>query len=154
MRFGYDAKDAEPVGDFEPVPKGIYSLMVDEVGESKTKAGVPMAKVTFTIIESMAYKGRKVWHNVIFWQNGEPGTGYTLHFLKCIGQPYKGAFRVDTDKWVGKKAKAYVVIDEYEGKKNNKISQLMPYDESADGFGDTSEPVKSEPAKSEEEIPF
>lgn len=144
MRFKYNAGEAEPLGDFEPVPKGPYALVIESVGEKATKDGVPMANVQLAVIDNPKYKGRKVWLNVIFWQNGEPGTGYTLHFLKCIGQPHKGNFDINTEKWIGKKVKSYLTIEEYKGKENNKISQLMPYDASNDGFGDTAEVVEEE----------
>lgn len=79
--------------------------------------------------------GKRVLHTVTFMpakgKDGQPtpGAGMSVHFLKSIGQPFEGPFKVSSEKWVDKRFRGYVVIDEYKGKQNNKISQIEPIED-------------------------
>ena len=49
-----------------------------------------------------------------------------IHFLKTIGQPFEGAIKVDPAAWVGERFRGYVIQDEFNGKKSNKIKGIEP----------------------------
>jgi hypothetical protein len=59
----------------------------------------------------------------------KPGAGMSVHFLKTIGQPYEGQVNIDSTQWVGSEFRGYVIQDEYQGKKGNKIKGIEPIDD-------------------------
>lgn len=131
--------------DFEPVPVGDYVLEVMDVDPRETRNGDPMVNVQFEI-RNGRHDGRKVWTNITFFKDHtNKGAGIALHFLHCIGEPYQGKFKVDIMNWIGKRTKARLEIETYEGKRRNKVRWFIT--DLRDG------PV-SHPVTSDEEVPF
>lgn len=63
---------------------------------------------------------------VTFLPKDQKGAGMALHFLKCIGEPHEGVIDIDPMRWERKTFMGKVLVSEYEGKKNNKFSEISP----------------------------
>ena len=144
MGFDYDGTGIEPQGGGYPViPQGPYDLEITEVEDTRAKSSNRrMVVVNYMVIDSLEHNGKFVrYHNVTFMGRGEKGAGMTLHFLKCIGEPYKDKFKVRPENWVGKKLRAFVKVAEYKGRQKNEVSDIQVYE-------------GSENASAKEETPF
>jgi len=118
------------------LPKGTYTFeiveFVSKAGdtypkEGKTKNGDPKVDILAEVVDtSVEFDGERVFHSVTFLPKDKPGAGMSVHFLKTIGQPWEGNISVDPSAWVGERFKAYVIEDEYNGKKSNKIKGVEP----------------------------
>ncbi len=60
-------------------------------------------------------QGRSLINRCNLDQN-EKGFFFTRMFLKAIGEPYKGQFEVETDRWIGRQCYAVIKHSEYKGK--------------------------------------
>jgi hypothetical protein len=117
------------------LPKGNYDFeiveFVSKAGnsyplEGKTKNGDPKVDILAQVINSAEFDGERIFHSVTFMPKDKPGAGMAIHFLKTIGQPYEGKFNVNPEAWVGERFRGYVISDEYQGKKSNKIKGIEP----------------------------
>lgn len=125
--FDYSDENIDtPKGkSYEPVPAGDYWLEIMECDPRTTKNGDPMVNVMFEIRNGQ-HDGRKVWTNITFFKDHtNKGAGIALHFLHCIGEPYTGKFKVDIMNWIGKRTKAALDIETYEGKRRNKVKWFI-----------------------------
>lgn len=85
--------------------------------------------MTFAV-NSGPYIGAAIpFHYVTFLPKDNKGAGMAVHFLKTIGQPYEGKYKVDHLKWRGKILKADVEEEEYNGYINNKITAVEAVEE-------------------------
>jgi hypothetical protein len=135
-------------GNFEPLPEGEYDFEIVDYKELKTKNDDPMVNIECHVIDSIQHSGRKVWNNVTFFPPGAKAAGIAIHFLKCIGESWEGAFNWDPDNWVGRKFRGSVEINRYTDKSgqikvNNKIARVQTYQGavSSDGNADPGEEV-------------
>lgn len=142
MEWDYEAKEDELQPNYARLPEGEYSFQIDDV-EPGTKKGTdtPQAAVYLKVIDNTQWSGNQLrYHTVTFPPDGEKGRGLALQFLKSIGQTYQGKFKIKPYDWIGKKLKAYVIIDEYQGVKRNKIKMgtIKPYEttEEENPFGE------------------
>ena len=123
------------------LPKGNYDFeiveFVSKAGdtypkEGTTKNGDPKVDILCQVTTPGEFEGERVFHSVTFLPikgaDGKPtpGAGMAIHFLKTINQPWEGEFDVDTSAWVGEKFRGYVIQDEYNGRKSNKIKGIEP----------------------------
>lgn len=136
-------------GNFAPIPAGEYELRISNVVDKRTKNKDYMAVVEFEVIEGF-YKGRKLWHNVVFLPPDNKGAGIAKHFLHVIGEPYQGdRVEFDTERWFNKKVKANVSVEssEWNGqlKERNAISYFVN-----NGYERSVEST----SKEEETVPF
>ncbi len=135
--FDYDA-EGMPDPDERPfAPEGEYLLTVKAIKETVSKkklteegekGGFPQVIVTPVIAvgplnaPNPTLKGLEMpWHYVTFFPKGERAAGMALKFLKSIGEPYQGAFKVNAPAWPGKSFRAYLIVENWEGKRRNKI---------------------------------
>lgn len=129
--FKHNSTGVDATGGFQPLPEGEYRLTIQFAEEMKSKKGMDMVKVTLAVIEHEKFDGKTIDHYVVFIPAGEKGDGMNVHFRKCIGMPYGGDDEVNADRWIGKKIRANIKIEErdYNGKHytGNKIAQVMPY---------------------------
>lgn len=147
--YSDDGIDSPGTKTFEPVPVGEYWLEIMEVDPRETRNGDPMINVQFEIRNGQ-YDGRKVWTNITFFRDHtNKGAGIALHFLHCIGEPHTGQFKVDIMNWVGKKTRAKLDIEEYQGKRRNKVLWFIT--DLADGPVPRPSPQLADVA---EDIPF
>ena len=133
--FDFNATGIDPdsKGTNKVLPKGWYNFeiveFVSKAGdtypkEGRTKNGDPMVNILCQVKDDDEFQGERVFHTVTFLPKGNPGAGMSVHFLKSIGQPWEGQFKVDSSQWVGSEFRGYVIIDEYNGKKKNKITEI------------------------------
>lgn len=117
------------------MPKGNYDYeiveFVSKAGDSypkegKTKNGDPKVDFLAQVITPGEFEGERVFHSVAFLPKDKNGAGMAIHFLKTIGQPWEGKFKVDPQAWIGERFRGYTVQDEYNGQKNNKIKGIEP----------------------------
>lgn len=130
MSFDYNATGVKPSdGEYTPLPDGVYDLKIIKAEEKTTKNGDPMVVVDFEVVNNPDFSGKKIkFHNVAFVPRTNPGAGIPVHFLKTIGEPWEGAYKVQPQDWLGKFLKAKVGIREYEGKQYNNVTMVMPYE--------------------------
>lgn len=144
--FDYDATGIEPStqGSAKLLPKGTYNFEIIEFvanngteypreGYTKEK-NYPKVDFLAEVVDDSTYNGERVFHSVTFMPKDAKGSGMAIHFLKTIGQPYEGKIQPDSSKWVGQRFTGYVIEDEYNGKKNNKISEVRLYEPKKDGL--------------------
>jgi hypothetical protein len=94
-------------------------------GNTKNNA-YPKVDILVQVTTPGEFEGERLFHTVTFMPKDKPGAGMAIHWLKTIGQPWEGVFKVNSDAWVGADFQGYVVQDEYQGKKKNKISEIRP----------------------------
>lgn len=127
----YDATGIKEPGDFS-IPEAEYTLTVTNPREGKSNNGDYQVKVDL-VVDGGEHKGYVVKnHRVTFFPPGASGAGFALSFLKSINQPYQGKFVVDPAKWEKQRLLGYLVVDEYQGRKNMKVSWVKPLSESTD----------------------
>ena len=117
------------------LPKGSYNFkIIDFLSKSgkqypcegTTKNGDPKVDILVEVTNPGDFKEERLFHSVTFMAKDKPGAGMSVHFLKTIGQPYEGKVAIDPKAWIGAEFKGYVIEDEYQGKKGNKIKSIEP----------------------------
>ncbi|MBI4395469.1 MAG: DUF669 domain-containing protein, partial [Elusimicrobia bacterium] len=124
----YNANGVEPSGGGgQPIPEGDYHLRIMKTEAGTTRNGDDKVTVDFKVVDG-AYVGRPInYHTVSFLPKESLGAGMTLHFLKCIGEPYQGEFEWDESRWIARVIKAHVVIGDPDakGRRWNKVDSVM-----------------------------
>lgn len=139
MSFPYDATgikvDEKQTFEKKLLPKGTYEFEIVEFmskagdtypKEGTTKNGDPKVDILAEVTTEGEFKGERVFHSVTFLKKDAPGAGMAIHFLKSIDQPWEGKFEVTPSNWVGQEFRGYVIQDEYQGRKSNKIKGIEP----------------------------
>ena len=129
MPFAYDATGIDPDMSF-PVLEGkkwySYEIMETEAKKNKSGNNMVVCKVK-CITKGFEGVGGTIYHYVSFPPKGEKGAGIGVHFLKAIGEPFEGELDIDEFAWLTKRFDGYTIVEEYEGKKRNKITQVEAY---------------------------
>lgn len=128
--------DVEDDG-FEVLPRGIYDVVVDEaLFKHSDNSGNPMFSLTL-VIESGEYEGRKLFTHVVF----SPKTlGMAKRTMKRFGLEGELDFSAismtqeTADLFVGKRARAKIAIEKYEGEDTNRVKGILPAGEGGDDF--------------------
>lgn len=128
--------------EYELLPEGWYPLRIYEAEELKSKKGYDMVLAKCEVFNDPRYPSTSLWHYVVFLPEGEKGAGISVHFRKACGLPFGGDDVIDAEEWKGKKFMGSITVEEYEGKKRNKIAKVSPM------------PDAEVAQKSEEDIPF
>lgn len=117
------------------MPKGTYEFEIIQFlskagkeypSEGLTKNGDPKVDLLVEVTTPGEFEGERLFHSVSFMPKDKPGAGMAVHFLKTIGQPWEGKLVIDPSQWVGQAFKGYVIEDEYQGRKSNKIKSVEP----------------------------
>lgn len=93
--------------DFEPLPEGVYTLMIESVEERiGQNSGQPYLNWTFVVTEPDEYAGRKLWDNTSL----KPEARWRLGLLwQACGMDANGSeIDIDTDELIAATFKAYV----------------------------------------------
>lgn len=147
MSFYHDSTGIDPDAKGELLPDGKwFPFRIKEAVEKKTKSGYDALNLTCEVIETPAFNGKWVWHYVTFIPKGMKGEGMSVHFRKCIGQPFGKNDLIEPMQWIGSRFMGKVKIKEYLGKQSNVIAEVSP-------FRDVDSPPETAEA-SEEDIPF
>lgn len=129
MVFKYDATGVDPNGGYPIIDKpGWYPFRIITAAEGKSKNGNYQVTVDCACLDQR-YKDYGVRHWVTFLSPESKGAGMAIHFLKCIGEEYEGVLNVEPLGWERKCFMGKVEINEYDGKRNNKFSEISPIKE-------------------------
>lgn len=137
MSFDYDATGIEPSsqGQAKLLPKEWFTFEIISYTTNDGSKTYPMEGYTkenhypkvdllVEVVDAGEYKGTRVFHTVTFMPKDKDGSGMAIHFLKTIGQPYEGKIQPNADLWVGSRFQGYPIVDEYMGKKKNKLGEI------------------------------
>lgn len=129
MSFYFDSTGIETgKKEFTLLPeKQWFPFKIVDTEELKSASGRDMVKCVCEVVEDPKYAGTSVWHYVVFIPKGEKGEGISVHFRKCIGQPYGGNDLVDANAWRGARFMGKIVHEPYKDKINHKIGEVSPY---------------------------
>ncbi len=126
MGYAYDATNVDASGGFPIIEKpGWYPFRVITATEGKSKNGAYQVTVDAACLDPK-WKDYGVRHWVTFLPEDNKGAGMAIHWLKCIGEPYEGKIDIEPMEWERKTFMGKVEISEYQGKKNNKFSEVSP----------------------------
>lgn len=133
----------ESGGGFENklLPKGWYNVTIMQFNakdgteyplETTSKKGYPQVNFLCEVGDDGEFKGERLFHTVTFLPKDKAGAGMAKHFLKVIGQPHENEAEINAFDWCGAQFQAYVIEDEYNGKKKNKISDVREWSSKKD----------------------
>lgn len=118
---GVDASGSYPVIEQE----GWYPFRIIVATPGESKNGDYQVVVDAVCLDPK-WKDYGVRHWVTFLPKDSKGAGMALHFLKCIGQPHEGVFDIEPMDWERKTFMGKVIVSSYDGKRNNKFSEISP----------------------------
>lgn len=125
--FRHNSTGIDPDAVYPLLPDGWFPFKIVEAEAMQAKSGNNMVLAKCKCIDDRYSDCGVIWHYVVFIEKGEPGEGISVHFRKCIGEPYGGDDVVDTDSWEGKKFMGKVKTETYDSKKRNKIAEVSPF---------------------------
>ena len=107
-------------GNFEPAPRGIYTIQVANYKDKKTTTGRDMVVLECEIADQGPEFGKKVWHNVVAIPKGEKGHGIMVHSLHAFGLAHDGNLDFDTSEFQGRTARVLLGVEPYTKVKDGK----------------------------------
>lgn len=137
MPINLDGIQSKEGMEFTPIPDGLYYMRVT-AGMEKDASGDKNAQHEFELtIQHGEFENRKFKH---WFALSEKMVPYLKHFYSVLGAKSFG--KLTPSDYQGKPFMAEVYVDEYNGKKNNKLQLGMYYE--WDGKAETANGVKPE----------
>ncbi len=127
MKRNYNTDDTEPESNFKLPPEAEYLFQVTDVTSLLLPDGTEDANIQRATLEIIGgeFEGTTILNRCNLDQE-EKAFYFTRLFLKAMGEPYKGQFDTDTDRWIGRQfyatikhtkskdgTKTYANINEY-----------------------------------------
>ncbi len=131
MPHEYDSSGAEMPSSGYTIPDNEYDLKVVKATEGKSKSGDYQVTCDLKVVGGSSDGFDVKFHRVTFFDpNGEKkkAAGMSVFFLKVIGQPFEGKFKINPENWVGKKFHGYLAEKEYNGFKSMEVKWFAPLD--------------------------
>lgn len=133
MPHDYNATGVEMPADGYTIPDDEYTVKIVKAKEGTSKGGDYQVVCDLRVVGG-AHDGFDVkFHRVTFFdpKNTEKkkAAGMSVFFLKVIGQPYEGAFKINPDAWVGRSFQAYLAEKEYNGYKSMEVKWFKPLED-------------------------
>ena len=139
------------------IAEGNYKAVVAEVENLKSKAGDPMVKWAFDIVEHEKYEGQRFWYNNVL----TPKALWNFRsVLESLGVKVKDStMNIPLNRLVGRTCGIEVVDGEYEGKTRSEINDIFPEalleedeeDDDEDDFDEEDDDFEEEDDADEEE---
>jgi len=129
MGIKVDFTGVKEPGEFTPIPAGEYVMTCAEVhtkdehgADLQTKDHDPMWRLILAVDPPSEFAGRKVFDQMIFGGKQALRSRLKLICSRLAGKKTDGALEIEPSDFVGKRARVSVIVDEYNGTKNNKVS--------------------------------
>jgi hypothetical protein len=125
MKRTYNAEDTEPEqSNFKIPSEKEHCLTVTDVNPLKLPDGTEDDNIQIVKLEIVGgdEEGLTMINRVNLDQ-GEKSFYFARLFLKAIGEPYKGEFFVETDRWIGRTFFATVKHTDFKGKTYANIAE-------------------------------
>lgn len=98
-------------GNFVPAPRGIYTILVVNTEDGRTKeSNRPKVNLECEIADEGEHYGKKVWLTITQIPKGEKGHGLMIHSLHAFGLVLDGGYELDTADLQGKQARALLGV--------------------------------------------
>jgi hypothetical protein len=126
--------DADEAGSFVAIPDGLYGARLMNCEATETKAGDPMWKWEFEILEGQGHDGRRFWSNSTFGEKALPFFKKTLAAFGVDGDDEAVLDALDTDTLLGQwvtlsiSTKAIPEGNKNAGRLTNNVDEVLPYD--------------------------
>ena len=129
MAHDYTDEGAEiPQAGEYTITDGEYDLTIEKTNDEKATAKGDYMVSCSLKVASGEKKGFTLKHWVTFINpaNNPKAAGMSIHWLKTIGEPWQGKFKIEPKNWVGKTFHAYLEASEFNGYKSMKIKWIQP----------------------------
>jgi hypothetical protein len=105
-------QDSDQRPNYEPFAAGEYELFISDYKTGKTKESNRTKMDLELTVDAGPFKGRKMWHTLVFVPKGEPGHGLTVQALKAFGLMQAGETAVSLSfaDFKGRTCRAKVII--------------------------------------------
>ena len=126
--------DVSEAGTYEPLPEKQYQFKIKEASEVVSKAGNPLFKAVFEVVNDPNYSGRLVFEQFSWFPKGHKSrnvNGICKHFLHVIGEAYEGDIEILPQRWMNKRFVGVIEhqADKQTGKIYSKIGEyVLPED--------------------------
>lgn len=121
------------VGEFKPLPEGMYLVSVQNIEQKTSTAGYPYLNWQFKVIDG-EHQNQMLW---FITSLKDDALWNLFNVLKAFGvKVQKKQMNLDTKNLIGKVAQAVVHNETYEGQIQNRVTKLLPPPDGVGGMDD------------------
>lgn len=150
MAFKHNSTGVDPNGGFPRLPEGWYDFKIVDATEKVSSNGNNMIECSCKVINNPEYPDHEVSHIVVFLPKERKGAGISVHFRKCLNEPFGGDDEVNADNWKGKRFRGFVVEDSYTVKAGKNAGKTFKKDK----IVDVEPPAEPNLSAEEASVPF